>query len=195
MRTHALLVAGLGLMFSGAFAATQGTLGATSQGSFTNTFNGTVAPQVQILGLSDATVTPSTGQVQIFEGSPSNNYGVADHFCVVNTTGGAVTMSVSSDRYSGGSLAAVSAGGSELQYAMIMHVTGDVSNFRDFNASATDWTMPAGTTVTSAAQCGMGNVRKAIYHIAIDGGMIAAGPLPGNGNVYVGTVTITVTPQ
>lgn len=195
MRSHALFAASLGLMFSGAFAATQGTLGATSQGSFTNTFNGTVAPQVQILGLSDATVTPSIGQVQIYEGTPSGNYGVADYFCVVNTTGGAVTMSVSSDRYSAGSLAAVAAGGSELQYAMVMHVAGDVSISREFNANWTDWTMPAGTTVKSAAQCGMGNVRKAIYHVAIDGNVIAAGPLPGNGNVYVGTVTITVTPQ
>lgn len=193
-----ILVACGALLFTGAHAATQGSLGATSQGSFTNTFNGTTSPQVQILGLSDGMVTPASGEVAQYEGAadPANVYGVADRFCVVNTSGGAVTLTVVADQYGNGQLpVATSAGGSVMEYALGMHLSNDWMVRRSFRASDSTWTIPAGATVTSAAACGAGNVRKMVYHHAIDGNALKGVPLPANGNVYVSTVTITATPE
>lgn len=199
MRTHQLLAAGLGLVFSGAFGATQGTLGATSQGSFTNTFNATAPPQVQILGLSDAVVTPATGLVAQYEGreEPSNVYGTADRFCVVNTSGGAVVLTVTADQYGGGQQLpmATAAGGSVLEYMLGMHLAGDHTVGNSFTASTPSWTIPAGATAINAGACGAGNVRKMVAHGAIDGEILKGVPLPANGNVYVGTITLTATPE
>jgi hypothetical protein len=199
MRIHPLLAAGLSLVFSGAFGATQGTLGATSQGSFTNTFNATAPPQVQILGLSDALVTPATGTVAQYEGASDHPdvYGTADRFCVVNTGGGAVTLTAVSDQYGPADQTpmATAAGGSVLEYTLSMHLVGDHTVGNSFTASAPSWTVPAGATVTSAGACGAGNVRKLVYHQAIDGEVVKLLPLPANGNVYVGTITLTATPE
>lgn len=199
MRTHQLLAASLGLVFSGAFGATQGTLGATSQGSFTNTFNATAPTQVQILGLSDAVVTPATGEVAQYEGSssPGTVYGTADRFCVVNTSGGAVTLTVVSDQYGSGEQApmATAAGGSTLVYALGMHLADDYSVNTSFTASTPAWTIPAGATAINAGACGAGNVRKVAFHMSIDGQSVKGVPLPANGNVYVGTITLTATPE
>ncbi len=193
-----ILVACGGLMLTSAFAATQGTLGATSQGSFTNTFNGTTAPQVQILGLSDSIVTPATGEIPQREGAanPQSLYGSADYFCVVNTGGGAVTLNVTADQYGAGQMpAATAAGGSVLTYVLSMHIVGNHTVGRSFTSADPGWTIPAGAAATSAAACGSGNVRKAAFHHAIDGAGLKGAPLPANGNVYIGTVTITATPE
>lgn len=196
---HRWLVTCSALLLTGAHAATQGTLGATSQGSFTNTFNGTTTPQVQILGLSDGTVTPSTGLVAQYEGAadPGMTYGTADQFCVVNTGGGAVSLSVMADRYGGDNQlpVATAAGGSRLEYALLMHLVNDASTNRGFDALLTTWTVPAGATVSSAAACGAGNVRKALFHYALDGEAIKGAPLPATGQIHVGTVTLTATPE
>ncbi len=196
---HRILVTCGALMLTSAFAATQGTLGATSQGSFTNTFNGTTAPQVQILGLSDAVMTPASGQVAQYEGAgdPGMIYGVADQFCVVNTSGGAVLLSVTADQYGGDNQMAIAtaAGGSQLQYLLLMHVVNNASINAEFDATRTTWTVPAAAMVSSAAACGAGNVRKVMSHYFIDDDTPKGTPFPANGNVYVGTVTITATPQ
>jgi hypothetical protein len=199
MRTHQLLAASLGLVFSGAFGATQGTLGATSQGSFTNTFNATAPPQVQILGLSDAVVTPATGQVAQREGEedPAYVYGTADRFCVVNTGGGAVTLTAVADQYGSGEQtpSATAAGGSILEYALGMHLADDHTVGTSFTRSAPSWTIPAGAAAASAGACGAGNIRKTVFHTKIDGGSLKGVPLPANGNIYVGTITLTATPE
>lgn len=196
---HRILVACGALMLTSAFAATQGSLGATSQGSFSNTFNGTTAPQVQILGLSDGLITPASGRVAMLEGAddPSMIYGTADQFCVVSTNGGAVSLSVTADQYGGDNRLAIAtaAGGSQLQYLLLMHLVNDASVYSEFHSDRTTWTVPGTATVSSAAGCGVGNVRKVISQYAIDGDGLKHTPLPANGNVYVSTVTITATPE
>lgn len=92
MKTHRILAALIGIACSSAFAAQQGTLGATSTGSFTNTFNATGLRQVQVLGLFDATVSIDSGMINAFTSSPGTPVqGVADNFCVVDM--GATTRS------------------------------------------------------------------------------------------------------
>ncbi|WP_439520508.1 hypothetical protein [Hydrogenophaga sp.] len=197
MRTHRILAACLALTLSGAHAATQGTLGATSTGTFTNTFNGTGVRQVQILGLQDAVVTPDTGQFVPITNQGNNNYwGVADQFCVVDTYGGAVSLSVSADEYGGldnQTLVARAANGSLLAYGMSFEYVPDPSIFNGINQVATTLVIPAG--VGDPSLCAAGNVRKAVFAAEIDGVSVKNGPLPANGNVYFSTVTITATPN
>ncbi|WP_439520509.1 hypothetical protein [Hydrogenophaga sp.] len=196
MRTNRILAALLGLVLSGSYAATQGTLGATSTGTFTNTFNGTGVRQVQILGLQDAVVTPDTGQFSPVTQHGSNVYwGVADQFCVVDTYGGAVNLTVSGDEYGGldgQSLVARAANGSLLGYKLAFEYIADVAVYGVFDQVDDTLTIPAGAGDPSL--CAAGNMRKAIFATDIDDVSIADGPLPANGNVYFSTVTVTATP-
>ena len=180
----ALLCAG-----GAAFAATDGTLGATSSGSFVNTF-GTLARQVRVLGLSDAAMTPSSGPVTHVGGL--SQPGVQDSFCVVDTSGGAVNLTFSS-----GSGMKTSAGAHVREardaanatmssgYVLAVGVGVGVSAFTALET--TGFTVPAASVVNSDTLCAGGNVNK---QIVLPGG----GALPSGGAIYTDTVTVLATP-
>lgn len=167
-------------------AATQGTLGASSTGTFTNTFIG--APrQVQVLGLKDATMSTSSGNVRSAF-STVDAPGVADKFCVVDTSGGAVKLTVTGSNLQGTDdrfLAKSSAGESLFYYQSFYTDSGAPVGK---NLSTTGFTVPATVARTSAAQCGDGNVTKSIVLFDTTTG------LPATGRSYIETVTVVATP-
>lgn len=195
MYTHRILAALIGIACSSAFAAQQGTLGATSTGSFTNTFNATGLRQVQVLGLFDATVSIDSGLINPFTSAGGSVHGVADNFCVVDTYGGAVSLSVTAGEYGAGTQLPIAraASGSLLGYQMSMEFVPDTGVYASFNSALAPLVIPYG--LTDASQCGGGNMRKAIHAVDIDGMVVVDGQLPTNGKVYFSQVTITATPN
>lgn len=166
-------------------AATQGTLGATSTGTFTNSFNSNPA-QVQVLNLKDSVMSPTSGNVTF----PAGNSipGVQDNFCVVSTSGGAVNLVFTSTNFvSDPYRTALDAGGTPLPNGYIMSVGtgGSVQAYTGLGTAG--FTVPAGVTVTAATACGTGNVTK---QIVIAGGSA----LPAGTAVYTDTVTVVATP-
>lgn len=165
-------------------AATQGTLGASSTGTFTNTFIG--APrQVQVLGLKDATMTINSGNVRsaFFSDGP----GVADKFCVVDTSGGAVKLTVTGSNPHGtdDQFLAKSSAGESLFYYQSFYTDSGTPVGRALDT--TGFTVPAAVVKTSAAQCGDGNVTKSIVPAAFTA-------WPATGRSYIDTVTVVATP-
>lgn len=196
MKTHRILAALIGIACSSGFAAQQGTLGATSTGSFTNTFNATGLRQVQVLGLFDATVSIDSGMINAFTSSPGTPVqGVADNFCVVDTYGGAVGLTVTANEYSATTLRPVAraASGSILGYQLSMESVANPGFNTVMDSTQPTQIVPNG--FSDASQCGGGNMRKAIHAMDLDGGVIFDGLLPTNGNVYFSQVTITATPN
>ncbi len=176
----------LALVAGAASAATQGTLGATSTGTFVNTF-GAGARQVQILNLSDATVTPVSGNITWVNGDLVK--GVQDKFCVVDTAAGAVLLKFVSSNGMGPLShirVAKTAAGVALPTAYTLGV-GTAKLTVSAALHTTGFVVPAGTTVSAAANCGAGNVMKGITP---DGGKV----LPASSEIYTDTVTVTATP-
>lgn len=165
-------------------AATQGTLGASSTGTFTNTFIG--APrQVQVLGLKDATMTINSGNVR--NAFLANGPGVEDQFCVVDTSGGAVKLTVTGSNPHGTNdqfTAKSSAGESLIYYQSFYTDSGPIAGRA---LGTTGFTVPGTVVKTSAAQCGDGNVTKSIVPADISG-------WPATGRSYTETVTVVATP-
>jgi len=178
---HRLAVVAVSLAGVGAFAATQGTLGTTSTGTYTNTFGAAVLRQVQILNVSDALITPDSGEVLEYYDA-YKRIGVVDRFCVVDTTGGAVTLTFTGN-YDDTAWIATAADGKTFRYYVNTGVTGEP--MQRVSTGARAYTVPSGKTVTSAAACGAGNMQK----------LAARGDIaPIAGTSYVSLVTMVATP-
>ncbi|RZM04097.1 MAG: hypothetical protein EOP73_03135 [Variovorax sp.] len=166
-------------------AATQGTLGATSTGTFTNTFTG--APrQVQVLDLKDATMTPTSGNVTnaVVTGKP----GVTDRFCVVDTYGGAVKLTLTSNHGRASALAhnAKSVAGTTLVFNQSLMIDGGASSITDLDT--TGFVVPATKVVQSAGACGSGNVAKSIS--LNNGAALAVGS-----DTFTAVITVLASPN
>ncbi len=191
-RTIRLIAAASALVAGTAMAATDGDLGATSTGTFTNTINATGTCQVQVLDLKDATVHGGTLSASYsVDGSTLTGLGVEDRFCVVNTCGSSVEMVASNTNgFVGGVPLAVDGTTSdEMRYLMYFEDTvgGAGLAFNDSNDALVVATPP-----TLPGFCGSGNVRKVM--MPLDG----ANPfttLPTDGNIYVDQITLVATPQ
>lgn len=182
----------VGVFSLSSHSATQGFLGATSNGSFTNTFDASSSRQVQVLNLVDAVMTPTAVNVW-------NAFGVAipgkeDTFCVVDTTGGAVSLTFTSAKPGGDGLyKAVAAGQTDIDYhfsvGLASSAAADVNvNLMNHPVGMNAFTVPAGVTVTAAGNCPAGgNVRKSIVRFM-------GTALPPGSAIWVDTVTVTATP-
>lgn len=177
-------------------AAGQGTLGSTSSGNFGVTVNAPPPPRyVQVLNISDVTINSSTGQ------NAFGDLGVTDAFCVVDTTGGALSLVVStgnSTNAAAQSWALVATGGAQLAYRMFVTPMATINpgygGLYGGSANSFTATIPAGVAVTDAGNCGSGNIRKHInMRDASGGGPLYA--LPTTGLTYTDTVTLTLSPQ
>jgi len=176
-----------------ASAASDGTLGATSSGSFINTFYAAPA-KVQVLKLKDATFNTSTvaGSVNWDGGNVAAN--VTDSFCVVNTAAASVKLTATSaNGYKSGTTVrnAVDSTGAKLANGYILAFGTDGKTFSTPGGADLDtkgFTVPAANVVISADKCPTnGNVYKSI--VLGDGTGLAAGTA-----IYTDTVTITATP-
>jgi hypothetical protein len=149
----------LTVVSSVAGAATQGTLGATSTGTFTNTFTG-AARQVQVLDLKDALMTPDSGVVS--NAVVTAGKGVTDRFCVVDTHGGAVKLTLSGNhgKASVSAYYAKSAAGDTISFNQSLMIENGARSATNLESSG--FTVPAANTVMSASACGAGNVMKSI---------------------------------
>ncbi|QHI97244.1 hypothetical protein GT347_04170 [Xylophilus rhododendri] len=169
----------MGLVLA-ASAATQGTLGSTSTGSYANNFGVATPRQVQILQLVDAFVTSSSPLVP--EAGGVQRKGVIDSFCVVDTTGGAVHLAFSGLQ-SSPFWVATAADGQTFPYLLNVSLIDGPWARLEFAGISFD--VPAGRTVTSAAACGIGNVRK----------MATLGDAPlDEVHVYESVITIVASP-
>ncbi|WP_295534279.1 hypothetical protein [uncultured Pseudacidovorax sp.] len=190
MRKFKLAFLALAAVSGIAAAATQGTLGATSTGSFTNTFNSSPR-QVQVLNLADATMTPNSGVVAAPVPWGNTITGAADTFCVVDTGGGAVKLTLSNSNGAGSAngtnFHAKDAAGNGLDYWQYLLKAGDNTVYAYNDLGTTGFTVAAGQTVTAASSCGSGNVFKGI---TLPGGVT----LPTGTSVYTDVVTIVATP-
>lgn len=170
-------------MFSAsAFAATQGTLGATSTATYVNAFGVATAPQVQVLNVKDATVLPTTGNV-IENGTPRK--GIEDQFCVVNTEGGAVLLTFSGAEGASDHWQARAVDDTVYEYYLNVGPAGGSAQ-RISSALGNTLVVPAGQTVRNESNCALGNVKK----IAAEG----EAP-PPVGKIFASTITIVATPQ
>lgn len=186
--TKFFFVSTLAFAYLSAGAATQGTLGATSTGSFTNTLDDTFPRQVQILNLQDALVSTSSPQIS-WGGFPGVLYTTEDNFCVVDTSGGAVQLSfefaTQTDSYN--NTYARAASGATKPYRFDVRTLDDVySGGRIPHATGT-YVVPAGKTITAAAGCGSGNMAKRVG--------VHDFSTTYSADVFIDTVTILVTPQ
>ncbi len=186
--TQFFLVSTLAFASLSASAATQGTLGATSTGSFTNTLDDTFPRQVQILDLQDALVTASSPQI-FWSAMGINLYTTEDNFCVVDTSGGAVQLSFSfatqTDSYENTYAATV--GGARKEYKLEVRTIDSAYTGDRIPYSTGTYFVPAGKTMTSAAACGSGNMAKRVG--------VQDFSTTYSANVFTDTVTILVTPQ
>lgn len=184
MRKFKLAFLALAAVSGIAAAATQGTLGSTSTGSFTNTFNSTPR-QVQVLGLSDAAMNPNSANVDSAWGSFP---GATDKFCVVDTGGGAVKLTFTGAHGVGSNPSmwkSVAADGSVLEYAF--SVGQPNVGWAQSNLDTTGITVTAGGAATSASGCGAGNMIKSMI---LNGGA----SLPVGTKVFTDTMTVVATP-
>lgn len=165
-------------------AATQGTLGATSTGTFTNTFTG-AARQVQVLDLKDALMTPDAGIVST--AVVTLGKGVTDKFCVVDTHGGAVKLTVSSSngKSSVSAFFAKSATGETISFNQSLMIENGARSAT--NLDTTGFTVPAANTVMSASACGSGNVSKSIN-------LLNGAPVVTGSGTFTAVMTIVATP-
>jgi len=160
-------------------AATQGQLGSTSTGSFSPSF--AAAPPVryvQITNLADATINQNSGSPEARPGK----IGVTDAFCIVDTAGSGVTMTVTSAQ----GWVLREPGGQTLPYGFLVT---NPSLSESFNPPTTGASyvlvIPAANVVTATQFCGSGTLKK---HFWVDS-------LPATGFTYTDTVTLTVSPN
>lgn len=173
----------------GAQAATQGDPSATSSvATFQNSI-GVAAPvrTIRIFGVQDAVLTSASGNVDFFWG---NGQGVNDGFCVADSTGAAVQVTVVSTNgigtVGGESFKAInSATGADVSYGMNFKV-GSGAWLNTSTAANNILAVPSGTTQTDLVNCATPNVQKSIF--------TWGGWTPGTNGVYTDVVTLTATP-
>lgn len=181
----------------GVHAATQGDLSTiSSQASFTATAQGpALARQVQILNVSDVTITNST--------HPENNAGVVGvsmPFCIVDTYVGAVNLTMTTSNPLGGFNKWVlkSGDGSGVTYVLDLtyaDLTGSFTPGGSLTSSSVTNLVPAGKAVASSGACGSGNFK--VHFKVYDSGGFNPAPLPETlpAKTYTDTITMVVTPQ
>lgn len=170
-------------------AATQGSLSSTSSsGTIGVTANRPVLQrQVQILGISDVTISSTTSsELAILSGQGSTTA-----FCIVDTYGEALSMQVSP-----------SAGGRAFGNWGLIDGSGNVVRYRvtftnasrstTYGASGPGYpltvSLPAGLAVTASGSCGSGNM-KAHFD------MVSALPQTYPARASTDALTLTITPQ
>lgn len=164
---------------TGARAATQGSLGSTSTGSFAPTF--TAAPPVryvQVTNLLDAAINQNSGSPEVRPGK----LGVTDGFCIVDTAGSGVTLTVTSSQ----GWVLREPGGQTLPYGfLITNPSLSVSFDPPTTGASYVLIIPGANVATSVQSCGSGTLKK---HFWVD-------TLPATGLTYSDTVTLTVSPN
>jgi hypothetical protein len=188
----AVAVAGAGGVVA---AATNGTLGSTTTGSVTVTVSSPPPPRlVQILNLDDLTLNNNSPASSI---SMYGTKTASDDFCVVETTGGSVTVQVSTNTGIGigglwrANATDVSGATIPLDFRLTRadNSTAGVlgaNNPQNDSASYTT-TLSAGVARTSAAECtALGDNMK--MHAGTD-------TLAADGRTYSAVITFVVTPQ
>jgi hypothetical protein len=187
-----LLVLVAAAMASPAFAATDGNLGSTSQGSFTNTFTAPPPPRyVQVLNLTDTIYDNSSSGAEL--GPVAGEKGGTSLFCVVETTGGAMSATVTSLRPSPQQnyFQARASDGATLSYFFrILNANnqgGVAEGSPQSGSSSFTFSIPGYLVRTSASDCtSLGNNMK--KHVGFS-------TLAADGRTFTDTITITVAPQ
>ncbi len=170
-------------------AAQQGTLGATSTGSFTLTADGPAAPRlVQVLNLSDLTFNNST-RADSFAGAP----GATMRFCLVDTYGGAVQLQLSnSNGFSNpNGWKLLSSGGDQVAYTVSVTNANDGSLLGGLPPASTSFfaNAPSGVAVTNSTACGVGNIK---FNAVLENPTLLPETVPARS--YTDTITIVATP-
>ena len=175
----------LAMVAGAAGAATQGTLGPTSTGSFTNTFNGN-ARQIQILNRVDLQMSPNSPNINWLNSNVIP--GAQGSYCVVDTGGGAVHLTFTSSvpPVDVQTRNAVDAAGVNFPYTLGV-ANSVVWTIRDL--ATTGITVPSNMTVTAAGGCAA-NANFLLTQIVTTTGA----PMPASTNVFVDTITVVATP-
>lgn len=199
MRVAAKVLVGLFCAISAASArsATQGTASTTSStASFSATAQGPApARQVQILNVSDVTITNSTRP-----DTSASNVGVSMPFCIVDTYQGAVLLTMTTSRALGPSnrWQMQSADNSTVPYTLGLtyaDLSGSFTAGGTLTNVAVSNSIPAAKAVASTGACGSGNFKVHFTIYGASGGSPA--PLPESlpAKSYTDTITMTVAPQ
>jgi hypothetical protein len=166
-------------MAAPAMAATDGTPGVTSVGKFdvSLNLNAPPAPVVQVYGIEDIAMGT-------FELNPTSSTTIPDqnmYFCVSNSAGPNVIITVSQNGHSGAFKLAGPGGdigiGAGVYYRAVTETPGSFSN----GASFTLPTTPSGCSASSGA--------AEAHNLGFTSFDVQAGTQPGN---YTATMTITV---
>lgn len=172
---------------AGVLAASQGTAGATSTGSYTNTLGTVAPPQVRVFGLLDANLTATSSTVTTPWGMQP---GVSDQFCVAHSTGGNVRITFSSPGISAGGMniqAKSATTGATKAYHQLIYRTGTVPT--DANAiRSTTLSFDITSAQSDLVNCVNPNVTKTIL---LQGGATWAA---SETDVFTDTVTVTASP-
>lgn len=179
---YPVLMVGL-LPFAGAFAASQGLIGASSTATYSNTIGESSQRQIQILNLSDTIVTPSSGRVQEANGL-NTRIGVIDRFCVVDTAGGTVKLTFTGPQNASAQWVARSVAGTDYIYV----INAGIANgpMTRLSGAAASITVPSNRTVTNPSACSTGNMQK----LAAEGDAA-----PTAGTTYVALMTVVASPN
>lgn len=144
---------------------------------------------VQVIGIADAIVRPPPAVT----GSQRPAPGSQNLFCLVDTGGGAVRLSVTSlTRANASRFEALAADGTAVRYVLQIEALA-LGLKADFNSAESTFDLPPGAAAPSAAACGAGNMRKTLTFISGEGPR--AGPSsPQKGKIYVDTLSIIASP-
>jgi hypothetical protein len=170
-------------------AASQGVASTTSSsGSFVVTANGPATPRtVQVLNLSDATFS-NTNRPD----NDANFIGTTMTFCVVDTYGGASSISLTSANGGlGNGWSLNSPAGSAVTYRVALTTAGLASLAQTPSDGTNTFSanLNAGIAATSPSTCGTGNLKANIY--------LLGGPMPETlpARTYSDTITVVLTAQ
>lgn len=175
-----IILSSISWIASLSFSATNGEVGATSTGVFTNTFNSQGVRNVRIFGLQDSMVTHL-------------NWGIgnSDQFCVASSSAGDIRLTFLSTQWNA-SLVAIDAVGTQLAYTMAISssstpkatIISPTSN--TFQLPSADVLLISSDTISTAACNGTNaNVTKTIK--------ASSNSIPQN-SVFTDTVTVVATP-
>lgn len=149
----------LALATSPVFAAQQGSLGTTSTATYEITANGPVLPRlVQILNVSEV-ITTSTRAERV-----ASSPGATASACVVDTYGGAVSLTVSNALANGNTADGWVLKASTGDTIIFRTEVTDMSNsaiYGGFQGGSNSFVarIPAGSTVSSSGSCGTGTIK------------------------------------
>ncbi|MFN7570160.1 MAG: hypothetical protein ACK5TK_01705 [Betaproteobacteria bacterium] len=194
-RSTCLIAAALVFASGVAGAASNGTLGSSSTGSLNVTANAPPPPRlVQVLNLDDLTLNNSSPVPHGGYGSK----GTSDNFCVVETTGGAVSLQVAISTGPAESglwrLNATDSSGATVPMNLVLTrpdltTTGlsGALNPQNNGTNAFTATLGAGVARGSSSECGTlgDNMRVSL----------GINELAANGRTYSAIVTFVVTPN